>query len=124
MSVFDEYYAIRSRIQSAIASAQPELAGGLKQAVRRSADERVYSYAASEKALAKRRYQLGADSNLYAVISDAAGSSGRAGNAVGRVRSRAGTRGTATVHGRGATGFYRFQRGGSYRCGIASCGGI
>lgn len=70
MSVFDEYYAIRSRIQSAIASAQPELAGGLKQAVQRSADERVYSYAASEKALAKRRYQLGADSNLYAVIGD------------------------------------------------------
>lgn len=70
MSVLEQYYAIRSRAQSAVASAQPELADGLKKAIKRSADERVYSYVASGGAMAKRRYQLGADSNLYAVIGD------------------------------------------------------
>mgnify|MGYP006935607499 FL=1 len=70
MSVLDQYYAIRSQAQSAIASAQPELADGLKKAIKRSADERVYSYSASPEAMEKRRYQLGGESNLYAVISD------------------------------------------------------
>lgn len=70
MSVLDQYYTIRSRIQSAVASAQSELAAGLKAAIRRSADERVYSYEASPWAMERRRYQLGADNNLSAVISD------------------------------------------------------
>ncbi len=70
MSVLDQYYTIRARAQSAVASAQSELAAGLKAAIRRSADERVYSYEASPWAMAHRRYQLGAENNLSAIIGD------------------------------------------------------
>ena len=65
MNCLDEYMStIKPRIEAAVASAMPMLGEKLAAEIDRQAQERVYSYAATGWAMAKRRGTIGALANL------------------------------------------------------------
>ena len=70
MSILGEYTPIKQEILSAVAEALPQLALELEKEVQKTAEEVVYSYGASEEAMATRRYDLGESFNFEEYYGD------------------------------------------------------
>ena len=65
MSVLTDYNEILENVQRAISDAlNGELKSGLLNEIKKKAEENVYSYSASAWAMATRRNQIGAESNM------------------------------------------------------------